>query len=446
MSGALAIAAVTASIKDLLHDGFLDHDLSQIGSFTITAQPPDRITTGTTEANQLNVFLYQVTPNPGWRNADLPSRDSRGVRLSNPPLALDLHYLLTAYGEKDTNAEVLLGYAMQVLHENPILLRDQLRAALSTAPQPVDGAIVPGPFGTLSAEDLADQIELIKITPAFLTSEELSKLWTAMQARYRPSMAYMISVVLIQSQARTRQALPVLQRGRDDSGPQARAAAPPVLQAVRNLAAPMMPALQLGDDLSLVGSALAQVGTLSAVLSNPRLQIENELPLQAGSSSSELRGHLPTAAEQAAAMNAWAAGVYNVAIRVVEPNQPGQPNPPTWTTNSVPVALAPRVTAAPLAAAAQTAFTLTVTCAPRLHPLQEDGVRLLVGSTELAPKTIGTPADVTKPSSIIFDVPAREVGQYTLRLRVDGIDSLPMLASGSPQVFAFDPAQKLVVT
>ena len=91
MSSPLAIAAVTAVLKDVLNNGFVDHDLSTVGSFSVTAVPPDRITTGATEPNQLNLFLYQVTPNQGWRNADLPSRDSNGERVTNPPLALDLH-------------------------------------------------------------------------------------------------------------------------------------------------------------------------------------------------------------------------------------------------------------------------------------------------------------------------------------------------------------------
>ena len=51
--------------------------------------------------NVLNFFLYQVTPNLGWRNADLPSRENGGSRTTYPPLALDLHYLLTAYGSQD---------------------------------------------------------------------------------------------------------------------------------------------------------------------------------------------------------------------------------------------------------------------------------------------------------------------------------------------------------
>jgi hypothetical protein len=139
-------------------------------------------------------------------------------------------------------------------------------------------------------------------------------------------------------------------------------------------------------------------------------------------------------------MGDWATGVYNVALRVDEPGQP------SWTTNGVPVAVAPRITATPLATTAGAAFTLTLTCAPRLRALQEAGVRLLVGSTELVSETIVTPVDETQPSSITFAVPALDAGAYTLRLRVDGIDSLPVLASGSPPVFGFDPAQKLVVT
>ena len=134
MSSALAIAAVTATLKDLLNEGLLNHDLSSMGSFSVTAQPPDRITTGNTEANQLNVFLYQMTPNLGWRNVALPSRDGRGQRLSNPPLALDLHYLLSAYGSQDMNAEILLGYAMQLLHEMPVLTRDAIRTSLNPSP------------------------------------------------------------------------------------------------------------------------------------------------------------------------------------------------------------------------------------------------------------------------------------------------------------------------
>jgi len=220
MSSPLAIAGVTAVLKDLLNEGLINHDLSKVGSFSVTALPPDRITIGATEPNQLNLYLYLVTPNQGWRNVALPSRNGKGDRLTNQPLALNLHYMLTAYGSEDFNAEILLGYAMHVLHENPVPTRQQIRRSLG-GPSPVSGGILPpspSPFGSVMADDLADQAELLKVTPQSLSSDEMSKLWTAFQSKYRPSSAYMVSVVLIQATGPTVTALPVLKRGDKDRG------------------------------------------------------------------------------------------------------------------------------------------------------------------------------------------------------------------------------------
>jgi len=214
MSNALAIAAVTAVLKDLLNNGIIAHDLTgAIGDFTVSTQPPDRVLSAppSTEPTQINLFLYHVSANPGWRNAALPSRDGRGDRVTNPPLALDLHYLLTAYGNQPFHAEILLGYAMQLLHETPVLTRTAIRTALKPA-SPVDGSILPPAFQALAAAELADQVELIKITPHFLSTEELSKLWTSFQTVYRPTVAYQVSVVLIESQASVRASLPVRER------------------------------------------------------------------------------------------------------------------------------------------------------------------------------------------------------------------------------------------
>ena len=211
MSNALAIAAVTAVLRDLLNNGVVQHDLSaNVGVVSVTSKPPDVINTGPNEAAQLNLYLYQVTPNQGWRDVGQPARDASGARLTNPPLALDLHYLLMAYGGDDFVAEILLGYGMQVLHETPVLTRcDAIRAAL--APQsPVTRASLPPAYKALSAADLADQVEMIKIIPDALGTEELSKLWAAFQAHYRMSAAYRASVVLIESARSTRTALPVL--------------------------------------------------------------------------------------------------------------------------------------------------------------------------------------------------------------------------------------------
>jgi hypothetical protein len=64
----------------------------------------------------------------------------------------------------------------------------------------------------LFTSELAEQVEQIKIIPEALNTEELSNLWPAFQAKYRPTAAYQVSVVLIESRRSTRPALPVQAR------------------------------------------------------------------------------------------------------------------------------------------------------------------------------------------------------------------------------------------
>jgi hypothetical protein len=204
VSNALGIAAVSAVMRDLLNNGLID---ASVGDVNVTAQSPDKVKLDGGEKSQLNLFLYRVTPNQGWRNQGLPSFDASGHRVSNPPLALDLHYLLTAYGSTDFQPEILLGYGMQVLHENPVLDRQAIRNTLT--PGPVTGGILPAALQTLTAAEIADQVEQLKITPETLGSDEISNLWSAIGAHYRPTTGYLVSVVLIEGRRTTQPALPV---------------------------------------------------------------------------------------------------------------------------------------------------------------------------------------------------------------------------------------------
>lgn len=214
MSNALAIASVTAILKDLLNNGLIDHNVSAtVGNVIVSALSPDRIdVTSLNQQSQLNIFLYQVTYNAGWRNVGLPSRNSYGERTNNPPLALNLHYLMTAYGAQEFHAEILLGYGMQLLHETPVLTRNAIRTALAP-PSPVSsGGGLPTEMQALFTSELAEQVEQIKICHEGLNTEEISRMWTAFQAHYRPSTAYQVSVILIESEQSTKTALPVRAR------------------------------------------------------------------------------------------------------------------------------------------------------------------------------------------------------------------------------------------
>ena len=53
---------------------------------------------------------------------------------------------------------------------------------------------------------------MIKVTPEPLSTDDLSKLWTAFGGKFRPSAGYEATVVLIESTATIQAALPVLSR------------------------------------------------------------------------------------------------------------------------------------------------------------------------------------------------------------------------------------------
>jgi hypothetical protein len=191
-------------LRSFLQNSVVEHDLASIlgGSVTVSAEPPDRIDVDDASPDRINLFLFQAAENPGWRNHGLPTRAANGDRISNPPLALDLSYLLTAYGSADFHAEVLLGHAMFVLHQMPVFTREAIRAAI---PVPPPATL---PQGLTNAR-LADQIEQIKITPQTMSLEELSKIWSALQSQYRPTAVYQVSVVLIERLKSVRPTLPV---------------------------------------------------------------------------------------------------------------------------------------------------------------------------------------------------------------------------------------------
>jgi len=207
MSNALAIAVVTAVLKDLLENGLVSDSITtSIGDVIVTALPPDRISVESDERAQINLFLYLITPNRNadWVSQELRQRNPRHMgepRSTNPPLALDLHYLLTAYGAKDFQAELLLGYAMQLLHEIPVLTRDIIYTALQNASAVNTSSILSQALVGVSISDLAEQVGQIKIYPEFFNMQETSNLWSALQTHYRPSAAYQASMVLIDSRS-----------------------------------------------------------------------------------------------------------------------------------------------------------------------------------------------------------------------------------------------------
>jgi hypothetical protein len=437
VSNALAIAGVTAVLKDLLDSGFIEQSIfDNLGhGVNVSAQAPGAIQAANDTTPRLNLFMYQVTPNAAWRNVGLPSRDSSGQRISNPPLALDLHYLLTAYGKADLEAELLLGYAMQLLHETPVLAREAIRRALKPLDPlhpPVDGSLLPSIYRALQASDLVDQLEQIKITPATMNTEELSKLWGALQAQYRPTAAYQVTVVLIESIRAVRSPLPVLSRGPVDTVTQRERGV--VVQAGLVPPFPEIEAIELpqarisallNDTIKLVGRNLDGSGH-KLLLSSQRLGINAEVVAEPGPTASAVQFSLSKASVN------LAAGTYMATLQFQHSGETGQ-----RLTNQLTLSIAPQIVSIdPSATGPLPQFhldtnrnlTLKPTCQPALQPNQR--VSLIVGSME----TLAEPFN-SATSQPAFTIHALPIGMHWVRLRVDGVDSFLIDRSASPPTF-----------
>ncbi len=200
MSNFLAIATATATLQQLLLES-LGVDVPGADATTLR---PDNARLTTPGNYGVNIYLYQTAPNAAWRNSDLPTRGASGRLRQRPKIALDLHYLLTFYGDEESlQPQRILGSVARTLHARPVLTGDMIQAA-------IDAAVSVDPGHFLSDSDLADAIERVKFTPVPLSLEELSKLWSVFfQTPYTLSMAYLGTVVMIEAEETPSLALPV---------------------------------------------------------------------------------------------------------------------------------------------------------------------------------------------------------------------------------------------
>jgi Pvc16 N-terminal domain len=415
MSNSLAIAATSATLRNLLDSNIRSVDPDLPSGLLITTFPPDVMAKSSPDEKPgLNLFLYQVLPNAAWRNKDMPF-STRPGETGMPPLALNLHYLITAYGKYDGTLgnlnERILGAAMSVLHDHAVLDRGEIRSALA-------------------GNDLGAQFERLRITPLSMNLEEISKLWMVFQTQYRMSMAYEVTVVLIDSNIPTKAPLPVLKRGREDRGGVAVTGGAPSLTAV--VPPNSQPATRLGETVVFSSENLSGDAYELEVLSQ-RPGSKHKFANVSVAADGNVLLSLP---RDASAMHEWMPGYYTAVVKQKRPNVPD------IVSNEIVFALAPRIAVLPKQVVAGT-FVLTVKCEPRIA--DEQRVLLLFGSKQFDIASLNSPADITLPTTLTFEITETEVKKHVVRLRVDGVDSIPVVIAGTPPLPTFDPDQMVAV-
>lgn len=167
MSASTAIGMVSESLRNMLIG-----EMTLAPTVNVTILAPDE----TGGDRRINLFLYKVQENSFLKNQDWRPKPGDPTRLMPPPLSLHLYYLMTPYAQNDmqtgnSTAHELLGEAMRVFFENPVI---------------PDGYLVSG---------LQDANEKIKISLNTLDLDELSKVWSTFTQPFRLSVLYEVSIV-----------------------------------------------------------------------------------------------------------------------------------------------------------------------------------------------------------------------------------------------------------
>ncbi|MEU6116040.1 DUF4255 domain-containing protein [Streptomyces sp. NPDC047117] len=191
MSNALAIATVTQALALLIEHNL--HPEIDMAVSVETRKPPAEPELDP----KITVFLYQVTHNPSMRNNDLVTRAADGTLLKRPAAALDLHYLISAYGEEnELVGQRLIGSVVRTLHEIPVLPKELIAEAAER------------PY--LGGSDLAESLQRVRFTPSQMDVDETSKLWGMLHnTPYSLSVVYQASLVILDGHEKPVPAKPV---------------------------------------------------------------------------------------------------------------------------------------------------------------------------------------------------------------------------------------------
>jgi hypothetical protein len=267
----------------------------------------------------------------------------------------------------------------------------------------------------------------VTITPEPMDTEEMSRLWSAIQSNYRPTVCYVVSVVLIEARKPARRALPVLERGLVVEP----SLLPPYPTITRVEPQDGQPAARLNEPIRLAGHHLD--GTSAVARFAHRLLDEpNEITIGASTDPTGIDVTLPTGptAEQD-----WPAGVYLVSVSLT---RPGELKP--RETNVAAMLLAPEVDLPPTSVsrnATTRRVTVALAVSPEVRPAQD--AQLTLGG-DAAPAEPHGPGSVSTLTFKLGDVPQ---GPQWVRLTVDGVDSLLVDRSAEPATF--DASQSVTV-
>lgn len=423
MSDRRAIGAVTASLTALVKDA-----LGGVLPVTDATNLRPGEAVGALDPPSVNVYLFRAVPSAALRSAAAPTRDARGRVIQRPVAAWELSYLLTFVGkESELEPELLLGATVTALTALPLLQRGFVAS--------VDTALTSelGNRRLAAGSGLDEQVQLVRFTPMDLSMEVMSQLWSSLTSEpYALSTAWQAGVVLMTADLEPAPSLAVGGGAHLTTTLVGR----PHLEAVKDSGGPGKP-VTISSTLVLTGVHLRGAHTVVRLG-----ELEVLLDAHEGSSGRLEVDLSPDSGSGPVALD-LAPGTLGVGVRHLvdvsdDPLTPGLR--PGSASNVLPVLLRPVVAAPPtFTDGGDGPSTITVVVQPEPDEAWEYALLLNEhGVQKPRARMLDTwsirEATATEPRAVVFergDVPA---GDWLVRIRVNGADSL--LTPDSSGVYA----------
>jgi hypothetical protein len=182
-----AIAAVTQTILGILSDAVPDDfegasfEALQMADF----QKPKPVEEG------ISMLLYRVAVSPLQRN--LQPRTEINGKTVRPPLPVDLHYLMTAWGKSAANQQRLLGWCMRTLED----VRN----------------LTPSLLNHYGGPEIVFKVnETVDLVYEPIPTTEFASLWDVLKPNLHVSVGYIARMIYIESDIEITTGAPVQSR------------------------------------------------------------------------------------------------------------------------------------------------------------------------------------------------------------------------------------------
>ncbi|PVM82184.1 DUF4255 domain-containing protein [Caulobacter endophyticus] len=393
MSDFRALATVTSTLRHVLQAAMQ----ADVPGATVTTVRPGEDNSANLPTTGVNLFLYQLTHKAFRANDDLPSQRGDGQAVRRPLAPVELHYLLSCYGDDlKLEPQRLLGSAIAFLNSQPQLTRGQIQAVVA---DPANSFI--------AGSDLAEQTDLVRFSPTNLSFDELSRLWSVfLQTHYVLSTTFKASTVMLERPVKTVAALPVQRVG----------------LAASLIRQPQIVRVQAAAGGPIVPSAAIVLQGRDLDGSPTQVEIDGAKVAAGSIGGSEVTLSLPAG---------LTAGPHTALVRLgVDLGQPGgrmayASNPATFVLQPVVTKTASKhnvsVTGAQGSGSALRSAVIKVKLDPAVAPRQAATLELLSGAA--VAYSFAAPARTTPLAELSIPIEGVKAGTYVVRVRVDGAAS-----------------------